>query len=161
VRAWFANLFLGIVLTLYAVGLGGMLFLSQAAMLFSVAAFLLTFLIGVIKFGFRRQPFILKRLWAVTLPCFVILFVTTILLSLDRGAPKTGELAVFAPREQYVFTRGAEVSRVRFVTVATCFAVLWHGFGMVFAIELQAHLKGLPVSPTPRRRRTRESTIES
>ncbi len=152
-RGALATLFLVIVLTLYAVGLGGVLFVSQATGLFSLAAFVLTVLVWVIKHGFQRQPVILKRLFTVTMACFFVLMATTILLSINRGAPKSDGLAVFAPREQYAFTRSDDVSRLRFVTVDASFLLAWHGFGMVFAIELWAHLRGLPLSAPQRGRR--------
>jgi hypothetical protein len=104
-------------------------------------AFSLMFIVGVTRHGLHRQPFHFKRLWTFVFPAFAILFLSTILLSLGLGAPKTGGLAVFATRERYLFTRGEEASRARFVAVGTCFNLAWHIFGMAFALEEWASIK--------------------
>lgn len=110
-------------------------------MVLGLLAFCLMFIVGVIRHGFRRQPSHFKGLWTVVLPLFGILLLTTIVLSLGRGAPKTGGLPVFAKREHYLFTRGEEVSRARFVAVGTCFSLAWHVFAMAFAVEQWAASK--------------------
>ena len=134
-RTLLANLYLALLLVLYLASLLGVLFVSQSAMILGAIAFLLMFLVSVIRHGFKRQPCVLKRLWKVVFPAFAILFVTTILLSLDRGVPKTGDLPIFAKRDKYLFTRGEEASRARFVAVGTCFNLAWHVFAMAFAAE--------------------------
>jgi len=134
-RTLLANLYLALLLVLYLASLLGILFVSQSAASLGLIAFLLMFLVSVIPHGFQRRPVILKRLWKVVLPAFAILFVTTLLLSLDRGAPKTGDLPIFAKRDHYLFTRGAEVRRARFVAVGTCFSLAWHLFVMAAAAE--------------------------
>lgn len=134
-RALLANLYLALLLILYSTSLLGVLFVSQSAMALGLIAFCLMFIVGAIRHGFRRQPSHFKRLWAFVFPAFAILLLTAILLSLGRGAPKTGALSVFARREKYLFTRGEEASRARFVAVGTCFNLAWHIFAMTFAAE--------------------------
>jgi hypothetical protein len=110
-------------------------------MSYGILGFLLTFIVTVVSQGFKKEEMVLKKLWAVAIPCFIALFVLTVVLSGNRGAPDTGNLAIFALREKYRFTRGEEVERWRFVTVATSFLICWHGFAMVFVIDQWARFR--------------------
>lgn len=155
-RRLLINLFLAFLLTLCAISALGILFVGQAFMVFGIIAFLLMFLVGVLTQGFQRRPILLKPIWFVLAPFFVGLFLTAIILSSDRGAPKMEKHSVFATREKYQFTRGEEVSRTRFVTVGVCFTLAWHLLVMGFAAEQWASLRTTipgPIMPRPRKQK--------
>ena len=134
-----ANLYLAVLLTFYVASLLGVLFLTESAMLLGLLAFALSFIVGVIQSRFQRRPIVLKHLWAIVFPTFIVLFVITVVFSATLGAPETENLPVFAERQTYRFTRGQEVSRARFVLVSTCFCLAWHIFGMAIAAEQWAN----------------------
>jgi hypothetical protein len=160
-RRLLANLFLAFLLTLYAVSALGMLFVGQAFMFFGIVAFLLMFLVGVLTQGFQKRPIVLKRVWYVIAPLFAGLFLTTILLSANRGAPKMQNAPVFATREKYQFTRSEEVSRARFVSVGVCSTLAWHLLAMGFAAEQWASLRATMPGPAkprlPKQKRAKDN----
>jgi hypothetical protein len=157
-RRLLVNLFLLFVLTLYAASLLGMLLIGHAFMFLGIVAFLLMFLVTVLTQGFQKRHLRLKRVWIVIAPLFVVLFVTTIVLSRGLGAPQTENESVFAKRDKYRFTRGGEVSRGRFIAVSVCSTLAWHLLAVGFAAEQWASFRAteagpLQVKPRPPKRK--------
>jgi hypothetical protein len=162
-RRLLINLFLVVLLALYAVSALGILFVDQAFVFFGIVAFLLMFVVGVLTQGFQKRPILLKRIWFVLAPLFVGLFLTTIILSSGRGAPKLEKDSVFATREKYKFTRSEAVSRIRFVTVGVCFTLAWHLLAMGFAAEQWASLRTTipgPIKPRQHKQKKTSNNVE-
>ncbi|MBN2144242.1 MAG: hypothetical protein JW774_06435 [Candidatus Aureabacteria bacterium] len=117
------------------------MFFDHDAIASGIVAIGLIFIVTSMTQGFKRRPFAIKKLWLIVIPCFVVFFAVTLFFSGSLGAPETGDLPVFALREHYLFTKGTEVSRLRFITVASSFLICWHGFMMAFVIDQWMHFK--------------------
>lgn len=154
-RALLAILFSGI-LGAYLLSLAGVLFVAGDAWLVGMAAFLATVGTLFLRKGawFARRRLTLPALWRILFPLFVTLFLATVALSFDMGAPEVGEEPILAARERYLFGR-TEVARWRFVAVAASFHVAWHLLGIGFALSnwrgvIQDRSPGAgPESPPP------------
>lgn len=102
---------------------------------FGIGTFLLAFLTSIILRGFGRQPLVLPE-WVCTLALVLLAsgFLTSSVLSYQRGAPVEDNLPIFAERETYTFTRSGAVEEWRFKTVSAAFMISWHGIlGLLIA----------------------------
>lgn len=96
---------------------------------FGIGTFLLALLTWIILRDFGRQPLVLpERVGTLALVLIIFGFLTSSVLSYQRGAPVEGNLPIFAERETYTFTRSDAVEEWRFKTVGAVSMICWHGF---------------------------------
>lgn len=114
----------------------GAMFFSGSSRGYGLLAFVIVFIIGVSRHGFKGFKPSSDKIMPVVMAAFVPLFLTAWFLSGNRGAPDPEGKPVFAKRVEYNFTRTGPAERWRFVMVLVCFHLMWHGFGIVFTGEL-------------------------
>jgi hypothetical protein len=121
------------VIVLSLLSLGTLTFLSSKGWVLGAAAFILLIpaLILERRNPTSRHPAGYDRLKKVAPALFLSLFLAYLLLCGRFGSPALDERPVLAERDQYRFTRGSEVSRVRYVTASICFLLGWHG-GVIY-----------------------------
>jgi hypothetical protein len=120
-------------ITLSVLSLVTLTFLSSKGWVLGAAAFILLILAPILE---RRNPPSRHPAWhdrlkKVAPALFLILFLAYLLLCGRSGSPALDERPVLAERDQYRFTKGSEVSRVRYVTASMIFLVGWHG-GVIY-----------------------------
>ncbi len=127
-----------VIILAFAASFFGVLFVSPGFQLLGILAFLLLFAASKFLAPDEKRDegsFALLRMWLFVMPTCVGLFVLMGALSMGLGAPDLGDLPIIAQRDTYLFTRGAEVERWRFVTVALSFHFIWHLFLIAYAVD--------------------------
>lgn len=134
-----------IVLGAHLVGYVGVLLIGQLAMIATIAAFVLTILVGMftatqqrsLRGGSRWVPFPLRRSLFLIVPVLLGAIYLVGVLAPGGGLPDIAHAGLLMPREHYTLvTRHGihtEVEQWRFVLVGFIFYSLWLGGGVLVA----------------------------